>query len=85
MLLTEQRDAISPGIFADAVTNTANQRSMSRLLPQAGHILDTVEGSSATAELWRRYQTAYKYAAGVEFADVISSLRLLTEWYNDNK
>ena len=79
MLIAGQDSQSDPAVLSDAVYNTAKQRNMLNLLPQAGHIVDTVAGNSATAELWRRYRKAYKYAAGVEFADVIASLRILTD------
>ena len=82
MLLTEQREAIGPDVFMEAVNNTAKQRGMSRLIPQAEHIVDTIAESSAMAELWKRYQTVYKYAAGVEYNAVIIGLRLLCKWCN---
>ena len=82
MLVNEQRDAISRDVFEKAVKNTAKQRGMSHLLPQAGHIIDTVSGSPVMAELWRRYQTAYKYAAGIEYSKVMESLYLLIKWCN---
>ena len=82
MLITEQRDSISPGIFAEAVINTATQRQMIRLIPQAAHIVETIAGSYSMLELWKRYQTAYKYAAGIDYAEVMTSLMLLSEWCN---
>ena len=85
MLITDQRDAISREVFTEAVSNTAKQRSMSRLLPQAAHIVDTIAGSSVMLDFWKRYQSAYKYAAGIEYAEVIASLRLLYEWCNPEK
>jgi predicted nucleotidyltransferase component of viral defense system len=82
ILVTEQRDSINAAIFTEAVNNTATQRSMTHLIPQAVYIVETIAESPAMGELWKRYRTAYKYAAGIEYAEVISSLLLLPEWCN---
>ena len=80
MLITEQRDMINPDIFAEAVGNTAKQRRMLRLLPQATHIIDTIVESPMMDNLWERYKAANKYAADLEFKDVTAALRVLCEW-----
>jgi hypothetical protein len=81
MLLTEQRDIINPDIFTEAVSNTAKQRHMFRLLSQATHIVDAIAENTAMSELWKRYKSAYAYAADIEFSDVITALKILLEWY----
>jgi len=80
MLVSNDNKPVDPAVFAEAVNNTAKQRSISNLLSQAAHIVDTVAGNDAMIEHWRRYQLVYKYAAGVSFCDVIASLRLLSDW-----
>jgi len=82
ILVTEQRDSINGAVFAEAVNNTATQRSMTRLIPQAAHIIDTIAENPFMGELWKRYRTAYKYATGIEYAEVMTSLLLLSEWCN---
>ena len=82
MLITERGDSISSAVFAEAVNNTARQRNTIRLIPQVSHIVDTIAGSSAMLELWKRYQITYKYAAGIDFSVAMASLRLLSEWCN---
>jgi predicted nucleotidyltransferase component of viral defense system len=80
MLITNQRDKIGLGVFTEAVRNTAKQRQMLHLLPQAVHIIDTISESPVMADLWVRYRAANKYAADVEFHDVTAALRVLSEW-----
>ena len=82
MLVTGEDNPVDPGVFTEAVSNTAKQRGMSRLVPQAAHIIETIAGSDAMAELWRRYQAANRYAAGIAFAEVISSLHTLSDLCN---
>jgi len=80
MLINGHGGAISPGVFAEAVNNTAKQRQMLRLVSQAEQIVDTITGNTATEDLWRRYRTVYPYAADIEFDDVIKTLCKLIEW-----
>ena len=80
MLVTDDNRPVDPVVFTQAVNNTAKQRSMSNLIPQAAHIVDTIAGNDTMIEQWRRYQMAYKYSSGVSFTDVITSLRLLSKW-----
>jgi len=80
MLVTEQRDMIEPDVFAEAVNNTAKQRHMLHLLPKAAHIIDTIAGSTVMSDLWLRYKSVYKYAAFIEFQDVVDAARVLVGW-----
>ena len=80
MLITEHNDAISPGVFTEAVNNTARQRQMLHLVSQAEQIVDTIAGNPVTADLWKRYRTVYPYAADIMFDDVTKTLRKLIEW-----
>jgi predicted nucleotidyltransferase component of viral defense system len=80
MLVVWKDNPVDPDVFAKAVNNTAKQRSLNRLIPQAAHIVETIAGNATMIEFWKRYQTANKYATGITFADVISSLCLLVKW-----
>ena len=80
ILVTGQRDSINAAVFAEAVNNTATQRSMASLIPQAAHIVETIAKNPTMGELWKRYRTAYKYATGIEYAEVMNSLLMLSEW-----
>ena len=80
MLITEQRDMINPDVFAEAVSNTAKQRHMLQLLPKAAHIIDTVAESTVMSDLWLRYKSVNKYAAFIEFQDVVEAVRVLIRW-----
>ena len=80
MLVDGHGGAIDPGVFAEALNNTAGQRQMSRFLSQAKQIVDTIAESPPMADLWRRYRSTYSYAAGIDFSDVIKALHKLIEW-----
>jgi len=80
ILVTGQRDSINAAVFAEAVNNTATQRSMASLIPQAAHIVETIAKNPTMGELWKRYRTAYKYATGIKYAEVMNSLLMLSEW-----
>ena len=80
MLITGRGGFVIPDVFKEAVKNTASQRQMLRLITQAGEIVDTIAKTPTMADLWKRYRSTYKYAADIEFSDVITALHGLTEW-----
>jgi hypothetical protein len=84
IIITEQMDSINSTVFAEAVHNTTTQRGMTRLVSQAIHIVETIADNPAMGELWKRYQTAYKYAADIEYKEVMTSILMLSEWCNQH-
>jgi len=85
MLITQHGNSIDKSVFAEALKNTAKQRNTFALVPQAESIVSTIAENSATAELWKRYQTANKYASGIDFITVTASLQFLSRWCNPKK
>lgn len=80
MLLTKHYSEVTPIVFAEAINNTARQRHLLHLLPQAAQIVDTVANSDAMMDLWRRYRLVNRYAAGIEFTDTIIAIKVLCDW-----
>ena len=80
MIINDQSYSVSPGIFKEALNNTAKQRNMLHLIPQSAQIIETIAGNQAMADLWKRYCAAYRYAADIEFDIVIKTFYRLSEW-----
>ena len=85
MLVDGHGGKISPDVFAEALSNTAGQRQMSRLISHTGQIVGTIAESPQIAKLWKRYQAIYQYAADIEFTDEIKALYKLVAWIKDTQ
>ena len=80
MIITGHGGSFSPSVFAEALNNTARQRSMLQLVSQSAQITETIAENPAMADLWKRYQSVYQYATEIEFSDVIKALYSLMEF-----
>lgn len=77
MLSSIYSDKINKDLLKEAFINTCKERSTDYLIGDNSRILINIENDNNLKSLWQKYQEKFQYAEGVEFLDVIKSIRLL--------
>ncbi len=80
MLLDTYEDKVNKAVLKDAFAATCKKRGTDHLQEQAEEIIKIIEADEQLRVLWRAYQKKYSYAADIDYASVISSVRKLMDW-----
>ena len=80
MLLDTYEDKVNKAVLKDAFAATCKKRGTDHLQEQAEEIIKILEADEQLQVLWRAYQKKYSYAAGNDYASVISGARKLMDW-----
>lgn len=80
MLLDTYEDKVNKAVLKDAFAATCKKRGTDHLQEQAEEIIKIIEADEQLQVLWRAYQKKYSYAAEIDYASVISSVRKLMNW-----
>ena len=80
MLLDTYKDKVNKAVLKDAFAATCKKRGTDHLQEQAEEIIKIIEADEQLQVLWRAYQKKYSYAAEIDYASVISSVRKLMDW-----
>lgn len=80
MLLDTYEDKVNKAVLKDAFAATCKKRGTDNLQEQAEEIIKIIEADEQLQVLWRAYQKKYSYAAGIDYASVISGVRKLMDW-----
>lgn len=80
MLLDTYEDKVNKAVLKDAFAATCKKRGTDHLQEQAEEIIKILEADEQLQVLWRAYQKKYSYAAGIDYASVISGARKLMDW-----
>lgn len=80
MLLDTYEDKVNKAVLKDAFAATCKKRGTDHLQEQAEEIIKIIEADEQLQVLWRAYQKKYSYAAGIDYASVISGVRKLMDW-----
>ena len=71
-------DRINKEILEDAFINTCEKRKTKYVINDTNQILKNIENDEGLKNLWKKYQDKFQYADGIEYTDVINSIRLLS-------
>lgn len=71
-------DRINKEILEEAFINTCEKRTTKYLINDIDQILKNIENDEGLKNLWKKYQDKFQYADGIEYTDVINSIRLLS-------
>lgn len=80
MLLDTYEDKVNKAVLKDAFAATCKKRGTDHLQEQAEEIIKIIEANEQLQVLWRAYEKKYSYAAGIDYASVISGVRKLMDW-----
>lgn len=80
MLVDTYEDKVNKAVLKDAFAATCKKRGTDNLQEQAEEIVKIIEVDEQLQVLWRAYQKKYSYAADIDYASVISSVRELMDW-----
>lgn len=80
MLLDTYEDKVNKTVLKDAFAATCKKRGTDHLQEQAEEIIKIIEANEQLQVLWRAYEKKYSYAAGIDYASVISGVRKLMDW-----
>ena len=76
ILLTTQR--YDKAVFREALRATAEHRNTSRQIEDIDGILKNISESAELKAMWEKYRRQFAYAKGIEFVDIIETLRRTT-------
>ena len=68
-------ESINYALLAKAIENTSAKRGSKEVLLDSEHILDDIGESENMKKLWKNYQTHHNYADGIDFREVLESVR----------
>lgn len=71
-------DRINKEILEEAFINTCEKRKTKYVINDIDQILKNIENDEGLKNLWKKYQDKFQYADGIEYTDVINSIRLLS-------
>ena len=71
-------DRINKEILEEAFINTCEKRKTKYVINDIYQILKNIENDEGLKNLWKKYQDKFQYADGIEYTDVINSIRLLS-------
>lgn len=77
ILTTTQK--FNQSYFFDALHATAQHRGTTEQIADITIILRNIEGSSELQSMWKKYQKQFAYAAGIEYAQILTCLSALLE------
>lgn len=80
ILLDTYEDKVNKAVLKDAFAATCKKRGTDHLQEQAEEIIKIIEANEQLQVLWRAYEKKYSYAADIDYASVISSVRKLMDW-----
>lgn len=80
MLVDTYEDKVNKAVLKDAFAATCKKRGTDNLQEQAEEIVKIIEADEQIQVLWRAYQKKYSYAADIDYASVIRSVRKLMDW-----
>ena len=72
-----QKDNINNDLLKEAIKATAKRRGTYELLSETERILEQVEKSNIMKDLWKRYQMKFSYAEGIEWDEIMKSIKLI--------
>ena len=76
ILLTTQR--YDKAIFQEALQATAEHRNTTSQIEDINGILKNISESAELKAMWEKYRRQFAYAKGIEFVDIIETLRRTT-------
>lgn len=76
ILLTTQR--YDKAVFQDALRATAEHRGTTSQIEDVDGILKNINESAELKAMWEKYRRQFAYAKGIEFVDIIETLRRIT-------
>lgn len=76
ILLTTQR--YDKAVFQDALRATAEHRGTTSQIEDVDGILKDINESAELKAMWEKYRRQFAYAKGIEFVDIIETLRRTT-------
>ena len=66
-------------VFVDALRATANHRGTTQQIADVPGILKNIEESKELVTMWDKYRKQFAYAADIEYSQIITALKTLTE------
>lgn len=66
-------------VFVDALRATANHRGTTQQIADVPGILKNIEESKELVTMWDKYRKQFAYAADIEYSQIITALKMLTE------
>ena len=66
-------------VFADALCATANHRGTTQQIADIPSILRNIEESPDLKTMWDKYRKQFAYAADIEYGQIMTVLKMLTE------
>ena len=76
ILLTTQR--YDKAVFQEVLQATAEHRSTTSQIEDANGILKNISESAELKAMWEKYRRQFAYAKGIEFVNIIETLRRTT-------
>lgn len=76
ILLTTQR--YDKAVFQEALRATAEHRGTTSQIEDVDGILKNISESAELKTMWEKYRRQFAYAKGIEFVDIIETLRRIT-------
>ena len=76
ILLTTQR--YDKAVFQEALRATAEHRDTAGRIEDVDGILKNISESAELKAMWEKYRRQFAYAKGIEFVDIIETLRRIT-------
>ncbi len=66
---------IDRALFKEALAATMRHRGTIRVLDRRDEIIAEIGGSETMKRMWDKYRREFPFARGIEFEDVVDSLR----------
>lgn len=79
MLLNTQGKNIDKRILKNAIISTAEHRETMDFIKEWKEVVEILENDSTMIKQWERYQKNNFYAEGIEYIDLIESLKQVGE------
>ena len=84
MLLNTQSKNIEKEILKDAIISTAEHRGTTDFVREWKDVVEILENDSTMKKQWERYQKNNFYAEGIEYKDLIESLKKIGKIIDNN-
>jgi len=75
VLLAAYGNSINPDVLIEAFAATCRRRGTPELLDSYSETVDAISKDTELLSLWKSYRDKYFYADGIDFSDVIDSLK----------
>lgn len=85
MLLNTQTKNIDKETLKDAIISTAEHRERMNSIKEWKEVVEILENDSTMKKQWKRYQKNNFYAEGIEYKDLIESLKQIGKVLDNDK